>query len=57
VGEPPLILANSVYFAIKDAVRKFRKQLGLDTKFQMDSPATVEKVLEACNDMYEPLIV
>ncbi|OXA57862.1 Xanthine dehydrogenase/oxidase [Folsomia candida] len=57
VGEPPFILANSVYFAIKDAVRQFRKQLGMDTKFKMDSPATVEKVLDACNDLYEPLIV
>lgn len=57
VGEPPLILANSVYFAIKDAVRQFRKQIGLDTRFKMDSPATVEKVLDACNDLYEPLVV
>jgi xanthine dehydrogenase/oxidase len=57
VGEPPLILANSVYFAIKDAVRVYRKQIGLDTKFKMDSPATVEKVLDACNDVYETLIV
>ncbi|CAL8083327.1 unnamed protein product [Orchesella dallaii] len=51
VGEPPLLLANSVYFAIKDAVRQFRKQLGWGSTFRMDSPASVEKVLAACSNL------
>ncbi len=42
VGEPPLMLANSVFFAIRDAVAatcKTRVQLSMDT------PATAERVL------------
>ncbi|MBB3609523.1 molybdopterin cofactor-binding domain-containing protein [Rhizobium sp. BK602] len=48
VGEPPLILANSVFFAIKDAVRESRRERGLDTLFTMRAPATVQEVSKAC---------
>jgi len=48
VGEPPLVLANSVFFAVKDAVRASRVERGLSPLFRMDAPATVQEVRHAC---------
>lgn len=48
VGEPPLVLANSVFFAIKAAIRASRLERGLDPLFRFDAPATVQEVRRAC---------
>jgi xanthine dehydrogenase/oxidase len=48
VGEPPLVLANSVFFAIKAAIRAARLQHGLSGLFRFDAPATVQEVRRAC---------
>lgn len=48
VGEPPLVLASTVFFAIKYAVRASRVERGLDGLFRMDAPATVQEVRRAC---------
>ncbi len=48
VGEPPLVLATSVFLAVKDAVRASRVERGLDGLFQLDAPATVQEVRRAC---------
>jgi xanthine dehydrogenase/oxidase len=48
VGEPPLVLAASVHGAVKQAVLAARKDRGRDDWFQLRSPATVERVREAC---------
>lgn len=48
VGEPPLVLANSVFFAIKAAIRASRKERNLSPLFQFDAPATVQEVCRAC---------
>lgn len=53
VGEPPLILANSVFFAIKDAVRESRKERGLSALFTMRAPATPQEVANACEVDFE----
>ena len=47
-GEPSLVLANSVFFAIKQAVAEARKEAGLTGRFTFDSPATVERIQQAC---------
>lgn len=47
VGEPPVVLATSVFFAIKAAVRDSRCERGLDGLFQLDAPATVQEVRAA----------
>lgn len=48
-GEPPLVLANSVFFAIRDAVKEARKESGLMTGgFKFDSPASEAEVQLAC---------
>jgi xanthine dehydrogenase/oxidase len=48
VGEPPLVLANSVFFAIKAAIRASRLERNLDGLFRFDAPATVQEVRRAC---------
>ena len=48
VGEPPLILAATVYFAIKHAVLAARRDRDHDEWFRMDTPATPQRVREAC---------
>jgi xanthine dehydrogenase/oxidase len=48
VGEPPLVLATSVFFAVKSAVRASRLERGLDGLFRLDAPATVQEVRRAC---------
>ncbi|OLF14116.1 xanthine dehydrogenase [Actinophytocola xinjiangensis] len=48
VGEPPLVLATSVFLAVKDAVRASRVERGLDGLFRLDAPATVQEVRRAC---------
>ncbi len=44
-GEPPLMLALSTYFAIRDAVSA---SAGHKTVVHMDAPATPERILMAC---------
>lgn len=47
VGEPPLVLAASVFLAVKQAVRASRIERGLSPLFRMDAPATVQEVRRA----------
>jgi xanthine dehydrogenase/oxidase len=48
VGEPPLVLANSVFLAIKAAIRASRLERRLNGLFRFDAPATVQEVRRAC---------
>ncbi|KAM9601481.1 xanthine dehydrogenase/oxidase [Trichechus inunguis] len=60
VGEPPLFLAASIFFAIKDAIHAARAQhADYNTKklFRLDSPATPEKIRNACVDKFTTLCV
>jgi len=50
VGEPPFFLGASVFFALKEAVYAARKDAGIEGWFQMDSPATPERLRMACAD-------
>merc|ERR1712083_353751 len=52
VGEPPLFLAASVFWAIKDAVRSARTESGASVEFQLESPATAERIRLACEDKF-----
>lgn len=47
-GEPPLVLANTVYFAVKHAVHSARKERGHADWFRMDAPLTPQQVREHC---------
>ena len=46
----------SVFYAIKDAVTYARKDAGLTGPFQIDSPATVERIRLACTDNITTLV-
>ncbi|KAL3157593.1 hypothetical protein ABBQ32_012044 [Trebouxia sp. C0010 RCD-2024] len=50
IGEPPFFLGASVFFALKEAVYEARKDAGIEGWFQMDSPATPERLRMACAD-------
>lgn len=50
VGEPPLFLASSIFFAIQDACKSARKNVGIREDFKMDAPATAAKIRMACQD-------
>lgn len=50
-GEPPLVLANSVAFAVRYAIRAARIENGLsDDFFTLDVPLTVDVIQEACGN-------
>lgn len=48
VGEPPMTLAATVFFAIKHAVLAARKDQGAHGWFALDAPATVQRIAAAC---------
>jgi xanthine dehydrogenase/oxidase len=48
VGEPPLVLAVTAYFAVKHAVLAARRDRGHDEWFFLEAPATVQRIREAC---------
>lgn len=60
VGEPPLFMGSSVFFAIRDALRAARKTAGVEVKvgdnadagglLRLESPATPERIRLACED-------
>lgn len=50
VGEPPLFMGSSVFFAIRDALRAARKQYGVDEVLSLQSPATPERIRVSCAD-------
>ncbi len=47
-GEPPLVLANTVFFAIKRAILAARADAGITDWFELPSPATPDRVRAAC---------
>nr|XP_046237719.1 xanthine dehydrogenase/oxidase isoform X2 [Scatophagus argus] len=55
VGEPPLFLAASVFYAIKDAISAARAESGLSGPFRLDSPASAERTRNACCDRFTKL--
>ena len=50
VGEPPLFMGSSVFFAIRDALRAARAQYGVDEVLSLQSPATPERIRVSCAD-------
>ena len=56
VGEPPLFLATSVYFAIKDAIQARRSDLRIVTQPRLVAPLTAERIRMACEDKITALV-
>jgi xanthine dehydrogenase/oxidase len=57
VGEPPMILANAVTFSLKNAVYAARADGGDISFFQLDLPATPEKLQTLCGVTPSELVV
>jgi len=52
IGEPPLFMAASVFFAIKDAINSARIENNMEGYFHLDSPATCERIRMGCADNF-----
>lgn len=50
VGEPPLFLACSAFFAIKEAITAAREDMNIKGPFKLESPATSARIRMACVD-------
>ncbi len=50
VGEPPLFMGSSVFFAIRDALKAARRQYGVKDLLSLQSPATPERIRVNCVD-------
>jgi xanthine dehydrogenase/oxidase len=48
-GEPPLVLATTAFFAIKQAILAARQDHANDSAwFDLDAPATTERIRAVC---------
>ncbi|XP_058982542.1 xanthine dehydrogenase [Musca domestica] len=56
VGEPPLFIGSSAFFAIKDAIGNAREANGLSRDVKLESPATAARIRMACQDNLTKLI-
>ncbi|CAF2520096.1 unnamed protein product [Rotaria sp. Silwood2] len=52
IGEPPVLLAASAFFALKQACQAYREAQGLSDYFTLHSPATVARLRMACVDEF-----
>ncbi|ORX66053.1 xanthine dehydrogenase [Linderina pennispora] len=50
IGEPPLFLGASVFYALRDAVSAARKHSDVTETLHLESPATAEDLRLACED-------
>lgn len=50
IGEPPLFLGSTVFFALREAVMAARKMNGKEGSVVLDSPATAERLRLAVGD-------
>ncbi len=50
MGEPPLFMGSSVFFAIRDALKAARAQYGVSEVLSLQSPATPERIRVSCAD-------
>lgn len=50
VGEPPLFMGSTVFFAIRDALKAARTQYGVEEVLSLQSPATPERIRVSCAD-------
>jgi xanthine dehydrogenase/oxidase len=50
VGEPPLFMGSSVFFAIRDALKSARSSSGCKEVLELISPATPERIRLSCAD-------
>lgn len=52
VGEPPLFLASSIFFAIREAIKSARQDENLNDRVDLVSPASSARIRMACQDRF-----
>lgn len=52
IGEPPLFLGSTVFFALREAVKAAREMNGVTEPLVLDAPATAEKLRLAVGDEF-----
>jgi xanthine dehydrogenase/oxidase len=52
-----MCLAITVFFAVKHAIQAARKDCGHDEWFELECPATVQRIREACLVAVDDLVV
>ena len=50
IGEPALTLAAAVVCALREAVRSYRRDQGVEENWAMEIPMTSERIRMACED-------
>ena len=50
IGEPPLTLAAAVVCALREAIRSYRRDQGVEEDWPMEVPMTSERIRMACRD-------
>ena len=50
IGEPALTLAAAVVCALREAVRSYRRDQGVEEDWPMEVPMTSERIRMACRD-------
>ncbi|EDV93247.1 xanthine dehydrogenase [Drosophila grimshawi] len=56
VGEPPLFIGCSAFFAIKEAIAAARLDQNLSADFNLEAPATSARIRMACQDKFTQLL-
>lgn len=56
VGEPPLFIGSSAFFAIKEAIAAAREDQGLSGDFPLEAPSTSARIRIACQDKFTELV-
>ncbi|KAM8705161.1 hypothetical protein ACLKA7_009592 [Drosophila subpalustris] len=56
VGEPPLFIGCSVFFAIKEAIAAARAEQKLSAHYNLEAPATSARIRMACQDKFTQLL-
>jgi len=52
IGEPPLILGTSIYFALADAIASARTEEGIQGYYSLPHPASCEQIRLSCRDAF-----
>ncbi|XP_034113366.1 xanthine dehydrogenase [Drosophila albomicans] len=56
VGEPPLFIGCSVFFAIKEAIAAARAEQNLSAHYELEAPATSARIRMACQDKFTKML-
>ncbi|XP_072048181.1 xanthine dehydrogenase/oxidase-like [Amphiura filiformis] len=51
IGEPTLCLANTVHFAVQDAIQSARADAGISEMLSLEAPATPDRIRKACGEL------